>query len=171
MSAHTRMLAPASAATTLWAERVPALSFETPVGTLTVTETGNAITRISWAEGATDETPLLKKARDQIAAYFDGDLVQFDLPLHVKGSNLQRQVCQEMRAITLGETRTYGDLAKTLDVPAQAIGQACGGNPIPIVIPCHRVLGASSLGGFSGGVGIDTKVALLKHEGAAALLI
>ena len=76
-----------------------------------------------------------------------------------------------MLRIPFGETRTYGDLARDLDTPAQAIGQACGGNPIPLVIPCHRVLAARSLGGFSGGAGIETKVALLKHEGAAGLLI
>ena len=89
----------------------------------------------------------------------------------MEGSDLQRDVCDAMRAIPFGETRTYGDLAKTLGVPPQAIGQACGGNPIPVIIPCHRVLGASSLGGFSGGTGIETKIALLKHEGAASLLL
>ena len=66
---------------------------------------------------------------------------------------------------------TYGDLAKDLATPAQAIGQACGANTIPIIIPCHRVLGANNLGGFSGGTGIEDKVALLRHEGAAGLLI
>ncbi len=76
-----------------------------------------------------------------------------------------------MSAIPFGETRTYGELAQQLGVPAQAIGQACGGNPIPILIPCHRVLGANGLGGYSGDGGVETKVWLLRHERAAGLLI
>ena len=83
----------------------------------------------------------------------------------------QVQVCEVMQSIPFGETLTYGDIAKRLDVPAQAIGQACGGNPIPVIIPCHRVLGATSLGGYSGEGGVETKVWLLRHEGAAGLLI
>ena len=76
-----------------------------------------------------------------------------------------------MAAIPYGETRSYGDLARALQAPAQAIGQACGANPIPILIPCHRVVGATGLGGFSARGGVETKVALLKLEGAASLLL
>jgi len=147
------------------------LSIETPVGPLTLTEDEGTLTRVTWGNGHTDDTPLLRDAAAQIAAYFAGDLRKFDLPLTVHGPDLQRRVCAAMLKIPFGQTMTYGDLARDLDVPAQAIGQACGGNPIPVIIPCHRVLGATSLGGFSGGAGIETKVALLKHEGAAGLLI
>lgn len=150
---------------------MPQRAFSTPVGTLSVFEENQAITKLSWQDGPSDDTGLLKEAQAQIIAYFAGDLQVFNLPLNVQGSDLQRQVCDAMLDIPFGETRTYGDLAKTLNTPAQAIGQACGGNPIPIIIPCHRILGANSLGGFSGGIGIETKVALLKHEGAASLLI
>ena len=150
---------------------MPGLTVTTPVGALTLTETNDAITTVTWGGAAGDQTVVLKDAETQIAAYFAGDLQDFDLPLNVAGSDLQRKTCAAMQAIPYGETRTYGDLARALGVPAQAIGQACGGNPIPIIIPCHRVLGATSLGGFSGGTGIETKVALLKHEGAAGLLI
>ena len=150
---------------------MPSLTVKTPVGPLTVTETEGAITAVTWGGNAQDETQLLEEAKAQLDAYFGGDLQKFDLPLTVHGSDLQRQVCAEMLKIPFGETRTYGDLAKALDTPAQAIGQACGGNPIPVIIPCHRVLAASGLGGFSGGTGIETKVALLKHEGAASLLL
>ena len=150
---------------------MPALTIQTPVGTLTLTETDGALTAISWGGHATDSSPLLTEAKSQIDAYFARDRQHFDLPLTVHGSDLQRRVCALMLRIPFGETRTYGDLARDLDTPAQAIGQACGGNPIPLVIPCHRVLAARSLGGFSGGAGIETKVALLKHEGAAGLLI
>lgn len=76
-----------------------------------------------------------------------------------------------MAAIPFGATRSYGDLAREIGRPAQAIGQACGANPIPILIPCHRVLAARGLGGFSAWGGVETKVWLLRHEGAAALLI
>ncbi len=76
-----------------------------------------------------------------------------------------------MRAIPFGETRTYGEIAAALGASAQAVGTACGANPIATLIPCHRVLGAASLGGYSGAGGIETKVALLRLEGAAGLLI
>lgn len=125
-----------------------------------------------WVDDPSGEvTPELQAALDQLRRYFDGTLERFDLPLQVDGSDLQRAVCDAMYAIPLGETRTYGDLAGELGVPAQAIGGACGGNPIPVIIPCHRVLGASTLGGFSGMGGVETKVWLLKHEKAAGLLI
>ena len=117
------------------------------------------------------QTPLLAEAASQLDNYFNGSLRSFDLPLAPAGSPLQKDVCAEMLTIPFGETRTYGDLAKTLVKPAQAIGQACGHNPIPILIPCHRILASSGLGGFSGGTGLETKVWLLKHEGAASLLL
>lgn len=150
---------------------MPQRALETPFGWLCLTETDSAITRLTWLQGETEETPLLLEAERQLRAYCSGTLTAFDLPLHVEASPFQQAVCAAMQAIPFGETRRYGDLAKDLGVPAQAIGQACGGNPIPVLIPCHRVLGASGLGGFSGGTGIETKVQLLRHEGAASLLI
>ena len=75
---------------------------------------------------------------------------------------------QALLDIPHGDTRTYGDLAKMLDVSAQAIGQACGANRLPIFVPCHRVLGAHGLGGFSGGCGIESKAALLRRERSLA---
>lgn len=147
------------------------LTIETPIGNLTVSESDGCIAGISWRGTGNDETALLVEAAEQLQAYFEGEIQGFDLPTIVSGSALQRNVCDLMSAIPFGETRTYGDIARELDVPAQAIGQACGANPIPVIIPCHRVLGASTLGGFSGGTGIETKVALLKLEGAAGLLI
>ena len=145
---------------------------ETPVGWIAITEDGGAITAIDWTHpGEPPGTPLTQRAADQIAAYFDGTLREFDLPLRPSGGDLQQAVCTRMSAIPFGETVTYGDIAKELDVPAQAIGQCCGGNSIPIVIPCHRVVGADGLGGFSARGGVETKVALLRHEGAYSLLI
>jgi methylated-DNA-[protein]-cysteine S-methyltransferase len=151
---------------------MPITCLNTPLGKVGIVEEDDAITRFAWgldAEGG--ETALLARARDQLSAYFAGELTRFDLPLRITGSNFQRAVCAAMAAIPFGETRTYGDIARELDAPAQAVGQACGANPIPVIIPCHRVLGANTLGGFSAPGGIEAKVWLLRHEGAAGLLI
>lgn len=145
-----------------------------PVGRLSIEACDGAVTALSWrraTETSGDQAALLERAKEQVEAYFRGDLVFFDLPLRIAGSDFQRDVCAAMSAIPFGETRTYGDIARDLGAPAQAVGQACGGNPIPIIIPCHRVLGARGLGGFSAAGGVETKVALLRHEGAAGLLI
>ncbi|SEP75163.1 methylated-DNA--[protein]-cysteine S-methyltransferase [Thalassovita taeanensis] len=150
---------------------MPHLTVDTPTGPLTLTETDGAITHVTWEQGGSDQTPLLTEAARQITAYFAGTLRTFDLPLSVNGSAFQQQVCAAIAAIPFGDTRTYGQIARDLGAPAQAVGQACGGNPIPVIIPCHRVLGASGLGGFSGAGGVETKVWLLKHEGAGGLLI
>lgn len=151
---------------------MPMIAVETQFGCLGVEETDGAITRLvwdGWNEGP--ETPLLQEAAAQLMAYDQGRLERFDLPYHVAGSEFQQQVCDLMYAIPLGETRTYGDIAKELGQPPQPVGQACGANPIPVIIPCHRVLAANGLGGFSGNGGVETKVALLRHERAAGLLI
>ncbi|MEO0772622.1 MAG: methylated-DNA--[protein]-cysteine S-methyltransferase [Pseudomonadota bacterium] len=148
------------------------LSFPTPVGDLTIISDDGTITGVAWRKAhAPEDLVELREARAQLEAYFAGKLEAFDLPLEVRGSKAQKEVCAQMAAIPFGETLTYGDIAARVGLPAQAVGAACGGNPIPVIIPCHRVLGANGLGGFSGGVGIDTKVWLLRHEGAAGLLI
>jgi methylated-DNA-[protein]-cysteine S-methyltransferase len=148
-----------------------ARSVETPLGRVTLTEEGGMLTRLDWGGDADDETPVLREAETQLMAYFEGRRRDFQLPTRVSGSEAQRRVCAAMAAIPSGDTRTYGDLARELGLSAQAVGQLCGGNPIPIIIPCHRVLGAQGLGGFSAPGGIETKVWLLKHERAAGLLI
>ena len=146
-------------------------SMPSPVGDLTILAGTHGITALEWRKGRMDDTPILRRAVQQLEDYFAGDLTEFTVPIRLRCSEFQQSVCAAMTAIPFGETRTYGDLADQLGVPAQAIGQACGGNPLPIIIPCHRVLGANSLGGFSGDGGIETKVTLLRHEGAAGLLI
>ncbi len=146
---------------------------ESPLGPLTVWANETGITALEWGKEreSGEETPVLADAKEQLGAYFDGTRQDFDLPLAPKGSAFQLDFLAALSAIPFGETRTYGDLAKDLGVPPQAVGQACGANPIPIIIPCHRVLAADSLGGFSGAGGVEAKVWLLKHEGAASLLI
>lgn len=150
---------------------MPAASLDTPVGALSVTEQDGAITGLAWSDLSTGRSALLDAALQQLQAYFAGELTAFDLPLRVAGSDFQRAVCDAMLAIPLGETRTYGDIARDLGAPPQPVGNACGSNPIPVIIPCHRVLAANGLGGFSGAGGVETKVTLLKHERAAGLLI
>ena len=145
---------------------------DSPVGTLILSAADGAITALGWGRAPTSETaPILEQARAELAAYFAGDLTVFTVPLAPGGSAFQQAFYTALCAIPYGETRSYGDLATDLGVSAQAIGQACGANPIPIFIPCHRVLGADGLGGYSGAGGVETKVALLKLEGAASHLI
>ncbi|KAF0171913.1 MAG: methylated-DNA-protein-cysteine S-methyltransferase [Rhodobacteraceae bacterium] len=145
-------------------------SLITPLGPVTLTETAGMITALDWHASPGAGSPLLTEALRQLQAYFDRRLTRFDLPLDF-GSGFQAQVRHAMTAIPYGETRRYGDLAREIGVPAQAIGQACGANPLPILIPCHRVLAANGLGGFSAKGGVESKVFLLKLEGAVSLLI
>lgn len=146
---------------------------QTGFGDFGIQETEGAITGLRWSGVAQGQTSdLLREAAHQLAAYFDDPANAFDLPLSVQGSPLVHAVAQAMCTIPLGETRTYGDIAKTVGASAQAVGQACGANPIPIIIPCHRVMGAGGkLTGFSGAGGVETKVALLRHEGAGGFLL
>ena len=126
-------------------------------------------------------TPLLAAAAAQLDAYFYCGLRNFDLPLAPQGSAFEHAIWDLMNAIPFGETRSYGELARAataaakaqgLDAAtvAQAVGQACGRNPIAIIQPCHRVLAAGGkVGGFSAPGGAETKLALLRHEGSVLL--
>lgn len=151
---------------------MPVIAIDTPVGRLGIAERDGQIVRVSWSSSPDGEpTPLLAEAARQMASYFAGELTAFDLPLDPGGSVLERGVFDAMRAIPYGQTRTYGDIASELGTYGQPVGQACGANPIPVVIPCHRVLSATGLGGYSGAGGIETKIALLKLEGGYPLLL
>ncbi len=150
---------------------MPIRSEETPLGWISLTEEAGAITALNWGREGDDDTPLLLEAGRQLQAYFQHDLERFDLPLRPRGGRFQQEVNRAMQAIPYGETRRYGDIADQLSAMPQPVGQACGNNSIAIIIPCHRVVAASGLGGFSAPGGIETKVALLRHEGAYALLI
>jgi len=160
---------------------------DSPVGRITIAAEDGAITRLYWElpghEGVRGGSAypdcltgncdsLLKRAAEQVKDYFDGTRTDFDLPLCPAGSEFQKAVWDRMLAIPLGDTNTYGDIARKLGTPAQPVGQACGANPIPIIIPCHRVVASDgTLGGFSGDGGVETKVQLLKHEKAGSLLL
>ncbi|MES2436048.1 MAG: methylated-DNA--[protein]-cysteine S-methyltransferase [Pseudomonadota bacterium] len=143
---------------------------QSPLGPISVTEVDGVITALHWHAGPAAESPLLVEAICQLTAYFDRRLTRFDLPLDF-GTGFSEKVRRAMAAIPYGQTRQYGDLAREIGVPAQAIGQACGANPVPVLIPCHRILAAKGLGGFSAKGGVESKVFLLKLEGAASLLI
>ncbi len=141
-------------------------------GKLGIVEDEGQITHLLWqAEDLGERTPLLIEAARQLQAYLDGNLDTFDLPLAPAGTEFQHRVYDAMLAIPKGSTRSYGDIAKDLGVPPQPVGQACGSNLIPIIIPCHRVVGGSGLGGFSGDGGVETKINLLKFESAYSLLL
>ncbi|OAN70739.1 cysteine methyltransferase [Jannaschia sp. EhC01] len=148
------------------------ISIDTPIGPIWVEEDDGAIVAAGWgAVDAPGDTPLLRAAAAQLRAYFDGTLTRFTVPIRHGRDGATGRVLDAMQAIPLGDTREYGDIAKEVGLPAQAVGQACGANRIPILIPCHRVLSATGLGGFSAPGGVETKVWLLRHEGAAGVLI
>jgi methylated-DNA-[protein]-cysteine S-methyltransferase len=146
---------------------MPYLSYQSPAGALTVFEEAGSIVAIDWGSTPNAQfTPLLERAQIQLDAYFNGSLKDFDLPLRPTGTEFQIILWNQLLKIPYGSVLTYGDLAKDLNSAARAVGGACGQNPIPIIIPCHRVISANGqLTGYTGGNGIDTKRALLRLEG------
>lgn len=146
-------------------------SMNSPVGPLTVFEAAGAIVALEWGRAPVSQSsPLLNEATRQLTAYFDGHLETFDLPVAPVGSDFQQRVWTAMSAIPYGRTETYGQLADRIGAVARAVGGACGANPIPIIIPCHRVTGAGGrMTGYSAGEGIETKRALLRLEGATLI--
>jgi methylated-DNA-[protein]-cysteine S-methyltransferase len=121
-------------------------------------------------ESKAPEDELAERAARQIERYRDDPDTRFDLPLLIEGTEFQRRVWEAMCAIPRGRTLTYGELARSLDGKARAVGQACGDNKLPIVIPCHRVVAASGIGGFAhstGGYLLEAKRWLLMHEASA----
>src|SRR5690606_39172171 len=110
------------------------LSMHTPIGDITISEDEGKIVSIDWGWARDQKaTPLLKEAKRQMDAYFDGALEKFDLPLKVEGTPFQKQVWREMLKIPAGRTRTYGDIARRLNASAQSVGTACGRNRFPVV--------------------------------------
>lgn len=150
----------------------------TPLGPIRVVANKDQITHVLFKDepyngnatediNANDLTPgtLLQDAAAQLDAYFDKRLIDFDLALAPAATPFQSQVRAAMQAIPYGETLSYGAVAKSLNGSPRAVGQACGKNPVPIVVPCHRILAANGrIGGFSGGDGVPTKRMLLAHE-------
>lgn len=142
------------------------ISLLTPLGDLTVSEEAGAVVALDWGRVERQEsTPVLTAARAQLQDYFDGLRHEFDLPLAPHGTPYQQRVWAALRAIPAGQTRSYIDIARLLGSGPRAVGGANGRNPIPIIIPCHRVVAADgSIGGYSGHDGVTTKRYLLDLE-------
>jgi methylated-DNA-[protein]-cysteine S-methyltransferase len=149
---------------------MPSRAIETPIGTLGLVGSEAGLNRVLWsANGLPDEScAVLEAAAAQLDAYFAGDLIEFDLPLDLDGTDFQRQCWLALATIPYGQTVSYGEQARRLGLgpdAARAVGAANGQNPLPLVLPCHRVIGADgSLTGFGGG--LHLKRFLLEHEGA-----
>ena len=147
---------------------MPQLSLHTPLGDLTLSEDDGAIVALDWGWGRDQaETDLLRRGRAQMHAYFDGALKYFDLPLAPSGSPYRQRIWAELARIPFGRTRSYADVAKAAGGSPRSVGGANGANPIPIIIPCHRVVSTTGLGGYSGGDGLTTKRYLLALEQGA----
>jgi methylated-DNA-[protein]-cysteine S-methyltransferase len=142
-----------------------------PFGVLGIVTSGGALKGIDFLPAATPELApqdvLADKVCAQLRAYLADPAFVFDLPLDAAGTPFRSRVWQALQRIPSGQTLSYGELAKQLHSAPRAIGQACGANPIPLIIPCHRVLARNGLGGFmnsSGGDPLSIKRWLLQHE-------
>lgn len=135
-------------------------------------EEDGAIVSLDWG-WVPEQLPsaVLERARQQLQAYFDGELTQFDLPLAPAGTPYRRAVWQALCDIRYGETCSYQEIARRAGGSARSVGQANGRNPIPLIIPCHRVVAATHIGGYSGGEGLPTKRWLLALENPNRALI
>ena len=148
-------------------------TIESPIGPLTLAGRGSVLTNLrmvdqTYEPSHADWSPdsgAFADAVDQLGAYFAGELTDFDLPLDLRGTEFQQRVWEALLTIPYGQTRSYGEIAQQIGAPgaARAVGLANGHNPIAIVVPCHRVIGASgSLTGYGGG--LDRKRNLLDLE-------
>ncbi len=148
---------------------MPQISLHSPIGDLTISEEDGKLVAVDWGWGRDQSrTPLLREAVRQLQAYFDGTLRDFDLPLAIDGTVFQKRVWREMLKIPYGQVRAYGDIAKRLQSSPRSVGTACGRNRFPVIVPCHRIVAANGLGGYSGSGGLATKTALLELERANA---
>ena len=144
----------------------------TPLGTLTLEATDRGLSSVRFPNrtgpcaGQSPDNPTLSQAKRELTAYFAGELKQFSVPLDWQGTAFQQSVWDALRHIPYGETVSYADVARAIGRPksARPTGGAVGANPLPIIVPCHRVIGSDqTLTGFTGGLNI--KVALLELEG------
>jgi methylated-DNA-[protein]-cysteine S-methyltransferase len=150
---------------------MPARTVETPIGTLGLVGSDAGLSRVRFHARRTktaEPCAVLDDTVEQLDAYFAGELTEFDLPLDLHGTDFQRDCWLALATIPYGQTVSYGEQARRLGLgpaAARAVGAANGQNPLPLVLPCHRVIGADgSLTGFGGG--LHVKRFLLEHEGA-----
>ena len=150
--------------------------YDTPVGRLCIGEENGSITRVTWTQlpknYLQEETALILQCKNQLDEYFIGERKSFDLPLAPKGTEFQKKVWDALKEIPYGETRTYGEIAETVgnSKAARAVGMANNRNPIAIIVPCHRVVGASGkLVGYAGGMEQKEKLLHLEKTGESIL--
>lgn len=166
--------APIAAATLTGPDYI--LRMDSPIGRIEVNADEGAITSLSierqghlpWEELPERTSDVLEAARVQLDEYFRGERAEFDLPLRLVGTPFQRQVWQLLGEVPFGDVLSYGEIGRSTGRPTagRAVGGAVGANPVPIIVPCHRVLASDGrITGYSGGNGIPTKVWLLDHEG------
>ncbi len=149
--------------------------FDSPIGTLAIYFNASAVCELNFlhqADQAEDkqpeDTPLMARFAAQLQAYFSSSVSPITFPVLLRGTDFQQRVWHALERIPPGEVRTYGQLAEQLHSSARAVGNACRHNPVPLVVPCHRVVSASGIGGFAGsteGAEIRIKRWLLRHEG------
>lgn len=151
------------------------MPLETPIGTLVLESDGDVLIGVRLPHEQRHEQrdvgtapPVLRRAAHQLQEYFAGRRTTFDVPMELDGTDFQRQVWTELARIPYGTTISYGELARRVGRPngPRAVGQANGRNPIPIIVPCHRVLASNGIGGYGGGLAM--KRALLAVEGVSA---
>ena len=145
---------------------MPSISFHSPLGMLTLSEEDGVLVSLDWGQAPKNEsTPLLENGRRQIDEYFDGVRTVFDLALDPHGTVFQQKVWKALQAIPYGCVQSYKDVALAVGSGPRAIGGACGRNPLPIIIPCHRVVASNgAMCGYSGMDGVDTKQYLIDLE-------
>ena len=149
-----------------------ALTVDPPLGLITLRAIDGVLTSLDIGVAKKEDSeglqPVLTRAASQLAEYFQGVRTSFDLPLSAGGTDFQDDIWQTLLEIPYGVTMSYEQLGEAAGHPgkARAVGGAVGKNPIPIIIPCHRVVGSNgALTGYSGGSGVPTKIALLELEG------
>jgi methylated-DNA-[protein]-cysteine S-methyltransferase len=152
------------------------IPYEAPIGRLVLECDGDVLVGI-WLpherrharNDATHDVPtVLKETASQLDEYFAGERTDFDVPMELDGTDFQREVWAELSRIPYGKTVSYGEVARRVGRPngPRAVGQANGRNPIPVIVPCHRVLASNGIGGYGGG--LKVKRALLALEGVSA---
>ena len=147
-------------------------SIATPVGQIAVHISNARVVQLDYAapkrHAQARLSPAAARIKQQIQTYFKSPSVDFDFPVQADGTQFQKRVWRALQNIPVGTTMTYGDIAKRLHTSARAVGNACRSNPVPLIIPCHRVIASQGIGGFAGkttGASIDRKRWLLRHEG------
>jgi methylated-DNA-[protein]-cysteine S-methyltransferase len=151
------------------------MPYESPIGRLVLECDGDVLIGV-WLPNerrhtrndADDVPPVLKETATQLDEYFAGERIDFDVRMELDGTDFQREVWTELTRIPYGETISYGELARRVGRPSapRAVGQANGRNPIPVIVPCHRVLASNGIGGYGGG--LKVKRQLLAVEGVTA---